>query len=77
MNKKNTPKSIVITIFLFILVSLFVFAVTEEIQTFKDKLDPFNVSFAEAGNKTLFIEVPIYSQVDNITIEVKPHSYNP
>ena len=66
----KTNKIIILSILILLVVSL-VYAVTSNVTTFTTGNTEENISWTEESNQTLYISIPIYSYVKNITFEIE------
>jgi len=64
-------KTILINIALMLLLFSLVFGLTGSTDTFADQTNPFNVTFTESGNQTYYIEIPIYADIESISIDIR------
>jgi len=62
---------IILIIILICFLSSFIFGVVVTKNSFVNQTNPFNVTWIEEENKTFYIEVPMYSHADNITITIE------
>jgi len=62
---------IIYFVVIFLLVVGIAFAINYQVSTFSGQTDPYNITFTGKENNTEYLEIPIYSYVKNITINIE------
>lgn len=72
---KNKPSKKVLFIMFTLLLSVFlaigIYAVVQTQTSFVSQPNPFNLNLTAFTNNTQYIDIPLYTYVQNITIQVK------
>jgi len=71
-HKKNNRIGKNVLIFLLVLTFIsLVFAIDLSVKSFNNQNQSFNITWNEESNKTYYIEIPMYSYVKNISLEIE------